>query len=154
MDFIFLGLKEEDQWEVLRLSSKKMKKEQFSLELQIKDNYLSVIGEQDLLMRLEAKMTQLLVTGIKKEATDQLLRWIFFHLMKILFSLYMIIIFVFGKQMLKFLFLQVLSAKDASTHADAGVKPEVECFSLVNRMVQLIFGISWINLISGQCNIQ
>jgi len=70
---IYLDLKEEELWEVHKLHSAKIKRELFLQELLIKENFLSVIGQQDQPIRLVAKMTPLLPIGINKDAIDQLL---------------------------------------------------------------------------------
>ena len=70
---ICLGLKEEELWEVHKLPLVKMKRELFSQELLIKENFLSVTGPQDLQTRLAAKMTPLLAIGINRDAIDPLL---------------------------------------------------------------------------------
>lgn len=49
---------------------------------------------------------------------------------------------------------QVWSLKDHSTHQDAGARLVLEYSSLENQMELLTFGILWINLINGQCNMQ
>ena len=72
-DFIFSDLKVEDLWVDQPLLSKKTKKEQFLQELLIKVNFLFVIGQQGQLMKQVVKMKQLLDTGIKRGAIDQLL---------------------------------------------------------------------------------
>ncbi|MFM7857939.1 MAG: hypothetical protein ACKO96_39960, partial [Flammeovirgaceae bacterium] len=64
----------------------------------------------------------------------------------------MIFIFVYGKMELMFLFSAVWSQKEVSILRVAGVPVELEFVSLENQTEQLIFGISWINLISGLCN--
>ena len=71
MDFIFSDLKEEELWEDLQLPSIKMRKEQCSLEHQIKDSCLYVIGQLDQLMKLEVKMILLYHSGTSREASVQ-----------------------------------------------------------------------------------
>jgi hypothetical protein len=55
---IYSDLKEEDKWVVLQLLSKRMRKEQFLQEHQIKAIYLSVIGQLDQLMKQEVRIKQ------------------------------------------------------------------------------------------------
>ena len=78
MGFIFSGQKEEDQWVDLQLHLKKMRKEQFLQALLIRASFLFVTGLLVQLMKLEVKMIQLLVIGIKKEAIGQLLLLIYY----------------------------------------------------------------------------
>ena len=55
---IYSDLKEEDKWVVLQLLSKRMRKDQFLQEHQIKAIYLSVIGQLDQLMKQEVRIKQ------------------------------------------------------------------------------------------------
>lgn len=73
MASIFSGLKAAALWEDLQLPSRKMKRELFLREALIRVNYLYVIGQHVQQMMQEAKIKPLLATGIKKEATVQLL---------------------------------------------------------------------------------
>jgi hypothetical protein len=57
MDSIFLDLKVEERWEVHLLVSKRIKKEQYLQEHQIKVNYLFVIGLQEVLIKQEEAKT-------------------------------------------------------------------------------------------------
>jgi hypothetical protein len=70
---ICFGLKEEELWEVHTLHLAKIKRELFSQGLLIKENFLCVIGQQDLQTRLVVKMTPLLAIGINRDAIDLLL---------------------------------------------------------------------------------
>jgi hypothetical protein len=71
LDFICSVLKEEAKWEEPKLRLRKIRKEQFLQEHQIKANYLYVIGLPDPLMKQGAKMIPLLGIGINKEVIDQ-----------------------------------------------------------------------------------
>ena len=65
-------LKEEELWEDPLLLSIKIKRKLSSLVQLIKVNFLFVIGPQDQLeIKVVAKMIQLLPIGIKKEVLDQ-----------------------------------------------------------------------------------
>lgn len=73
MVFIYLDPKEVDLWEDLLFHLIKARKELFLQAHLIKDNYLFVIGLQDLQIRQEVKMIQFYLIGIKKEISGQLL---------------------------------------------------------------------------------
>ncbi len=107
MDFTYLDLKGEANWVALQFHLKRIKKEQFLRELLTKDNYLFVIGLLDQQIKLVVKIKLLLVFGINKEAFALLFLLIYFHRMMISCLQFMISIFAFGKQMYKFLYLQV-----------------------------------------------
>jgi hypothetical protein len=72
MDFICLDLKEEVLWEDPILLLTTMKRGLFLREQLIKENYLFAIGQQDLLIRLVAKMIPSLDFGVNKDVFDQL----------------------------------------------------------------------------------
>lgn len=82
MDSICLDPKVEELWEDLILPLIVMKRELYSLEQQIKENCLFVIGQLVRLMKQEAKMIPLLAFGANKDASDQSLPWIYSHQMK------------------------------------------------------------------------
>ena len=126
MGSICSGLKEEVKWEALQWSSKKMRKDQFSQELQIKENFLFVIGQLGQQTKLEVRIKQLLRIGIKREVLGLLFLWIYSQVMKILSLLFMTIIFVYGRLMCKSPSLAAWSAKDLIILVGAGVQPERE----------------------------
>jgi len=72
MDFTYLGLKVEEQWEVHLLPLVKTKRGQSLQEHRIKDSCSFAIGQPGQQMKLEAKMILLWDIGIKKDALDQL----------------------------------------------------------------------------------
>ncbi len=82
MDFICLDLKEEEPWVDLSYHLIKTKRELYSLVPLIKVNYLYVIGQPGVLMKLEAKMIQSFNIGINREILDQLSLWIYLHQIK------------------------------------------------------------------------
>lgn len=53
MDFNYLDLKEVELWEVHKLILKNLKKIQFLSVLQIKDNYIFVIGQFEQAMKIQ-----------------------------------------------------------------------------------------------------
>lgn len=55
--------------------SKKTKNALYLQELPIKENYFSAIGQQEVLIKQEAKTIQSFNTGIKKETSDQSFLW-------------------------------------------------------------------------------
>lgn len=85
MDFTYLDLKEVVLWVGHSLTLIKIKKEQYLLVLQIKDNCLYVIGRLEVLIKQEAKMILSFNIGINKETSDLLWLWIYHHRTKILF---------------------------------------------------------------------
>ena len=73
MDFTYSDLKVERPWVLLLLTSRKTKKKLFSQELLIKENYLCVTGQREVLIKQEVKMIPFFNIGISRETTDPLL---------------------------------------------------------------------------------
>ena len=151
---IYFDLKEVAQWEDHPLPSRKIKKRQFLQALLIKDNYLYVTGQHVRQMTQAAKIRLLLAIGTKKEVIALLLLWTFSHLTKILFWLFMIFIFVCGKQTFKLPYSQVWFQKALITRADVGVQQDLEFYLSASLTEPLISGTLWTSLTNGQCNIQ